>query len=81
VLYAEATIIALRVEADMSNANLLRELANKCDELAREASNVDVKLTQIRLAASYRRMAAREEWIDTHPLPERDRKTMPLSPK
>ena len=53
----------------MSNAVHLRVLAEKCEELALVAPSDDVRKRQIELAASYRRLADREEWIDAHPLP------------
>ena len=59
----------------MSNANRLRDLANKCDEVAAAATTEEVRKRQTDMAAAYRRMAVREDWMDqqSFPLPEGDK--------
>ena len=48
----------------MSNANRLRELAKKCEDLATVAPSEEARKRQIALAARYRRAADREGgWI------------------
>ena len=58
----------------MSNAAQLRELASKCEELAKIAPTKVVKDKQLSLAASYRRMADREDWLDRQHFPSLDEK-------
>jgi len=53
----------------MSNANRLRELAKKCDDLATVAPSEEARKRQIELAAQYRRAADREEWLDKQSAP------------
>ena len=48
----------------MSNAERLRFLAEKCDELARTARNDNIRDRHLDLAASYRRLADREQFLE-----------------
>ena len=62
----------------MSNGWRLRELAKKCEELASVAPNDQVRARQLELAEGYRRMAAREDWLEQHSYPlsrEREKAT------
>jgi hypothetical protein len=49
----------------MSSAHRLRELAKKCDELAKNAPNDEIRQKQQSLAESYRSMASREDWLES----------------
>jgi hypothetical protein len=51
----------------MTNAQRLRELAKKCEELATIAWSDDMRKRHTELAASYHRMADREDWLDQQP--------------
>jgi hypothetical protein len=52
----------------MTIAERLRFLAQKCDELARTAPNENIRDRHLGIAASYRRLADREQYLE-----ERDR--------
>jgi hypothetical protein len=53
----------------MKIAERLRVLAQKCDELARTAPNENIRDRHIGMAASYRRLADREEFLAENPTP------------
>ena len=57
----------------MSNANRLRELAKKCEDLATVAPSEEARKRQIALAARYRRAADREEWLDQQSQAKREK--------
>ena len=48
----------------MRVADRLRVLAGKCDDLAKTAATDEIRKRHASMAASYRRMADREEWLD-----------------
>ena len=50
----------------MSNAERLRFLARKCDELASIAHNNNIRDRHLDLAASYRRLADREQFLEAN---------------
>jgi len=53
----------------MSNARRLRDLAQKCERLAKTSPNENMRRRHGELAASYRRLAEREDWIEQRDLP------------
>ena len=48
----------------MTNAERLRFLARKCDQLASSAPNENIRGRHLELAASYRRLAEREDFLE-----------------
>ena len=50
----------------MTIAERLRFLAQKCDELARTAPDENIRDRHIGIAASYRRLADREQFLEEH---------------
>ena len=55
----------------MSHARQLRDLAQKCEQLAKTSPDEHMRKRHWELAASYRRLADREDWIEQRDLPLR----------
>ena len=51
----------------MSNAERLRLLAKKCEDLAKRTPDPNVRSRQLELAASYRRLADKEDYLEAYP--------------
>ncbi len=52
----------------MSTAERLKFLADKCEQLASVAPNENIRERHLDLAASYRRLAEREHFLESQPL-------------
>ena len=57
--------------ARMSNTERLKFLAEKCEQLASLARDENIRERHLDLAASYRRLAEREQFLEKHPLSPR----------
>ena len=53
----------------MTSAQRLRVLAAKCDELATSGPSEEIRQKGANLAESYRRMADRDEWLESQVSP------------